>query len=79
LGKLESKADFAYNWITSVTDTDTDTKINKWNEIVSFLDGVNEDTDILDKFVTINTSQTITGLKTFTNIVTIERSAGHSL
>jgi hypothetical protein len=30
LGKLEYKADFAYDWIISVTTEDTDEYINKW-------------------------------------------------
>lgn len=65
LGKLELKADTAYNWITSVTDTDVDTKINKWGEIVDFLDSVAAGTDITDEFVTRKTTQTIIGHKTF--------------
>ena len=65
LGKLEYKAHYAYNWVTTVTATDTDEYINKWDEIVGFLDSVKEGTDILEEFVTCNTAQTITGLKTF--------------
>lgn len=68
LGKLEYKADLgktAYDWYKSVTDTDTDTLINKWGEIVGFLDSVAEGTDILDEFVTRKTDQTITGKKIF--------------
>lgn len=65
LGKLEYKASYAYDWIISVTTSDTDEYINKWNEIVGFLDSVKEETDILDEFVTCKTDQTITGLKTF--------------
>jgi hypothetical protein len=65
LGKLEYKADYAYDWIISVTASDTDEYINKWSEIVGFLDSVKEGTDILDEFVTRKTTQTITGVKTF--------------
>lgn len=68
LGKLEYKADLgktAYDWYKSVTNTDTDTLINKWSEIVGFLDSVAEGTDILDEFVTRKTSQVITGKKNF--------------
>lgn len=65
LGKLEYKAHYAYNWIIGVTATDTDEYINKWGEIVEFLDSVKEGTDITDEFVTRKTTQTITGLKTF--------------
>ena len=65
LGKLEYKADIACDWITSVTAEDTDELVNKWGEIVDFLDSVAEGTDITDEFVTRKTNQTITGLKTF--------------
>ena len=68
LGKLEYKADLgktAYDWYKSVTDTDTDTLINKWGEIVGFLDSVAEGTDIIDEFVTRKTAQVITGKKNF--------------
>lgn len=65
LGKLEHKADLgktAYDWYKSVTGTDNDNIINKWDEIVSFIDSVKEtETDILDTFVTRKTSQVITG------------------
>jgi hypothetical protein len=53
LGKLEYKADYVYSWLTSVADDDE--YINKWSEIVEFLDSVKEDTDILDEFVTRKT------------------------
>lgn len=70
LGKLEYKAHYAYDWVISVTSTDTDEYINKWSEIVGFLDSVKEGTDILDEFVTRKTAQTITGSKTFnSNII----------
>lgn len=68
LGKLEFKSDLgvlAYNWYKSVTDTDTDDIINKWSEIVEFLDSMAEGTDILDEFVTRKTSQEITAHKVF--------------
>lgn len=69
LGKLEHKANLgktAYDWYKSVTGTDNDDIINKWDEIVSFIDSVKEtETDILDTFVTRKTSQVITGQKNF--------------
>lgn len=68
LGKLEYKADLgktAYDWYTSVTAEDTDKLVNKWGEIVNFLDSVAEGTDITEEFVTRKTIQTVTGLKTF--------------
>ena len=79
LGKLEYKAHYAYDWIIGVTATDTDEYINKWSEIVGFLDSVKEDTDILDEFVTRKTAQTITGEKTFSGttatLLTINRNS----
>ena len=74
LGKLECKADLgvsAYNWYQSITGTDNDTIINKWQEIVSFLNGVKDDTNILTQFVTIGTNQTITGNKIFSGTVQV--------
>lgn len=73
LSKLEYKTDIAYNWITSVTSTDTDQYINKWGEIVEFLKDVKDTTHILEEFVTTKTPQTITGIKTFAP------NGGHSL
>ena len=73
LGKLEYKADTAYDWITSVTASDTDKYINKWQEILDFLNKV-DDTDganLTDEFVTRKTNQTILGEKTFQNRVII--------
>lgn len=57
--------DSVYNWYTGITDADTDTVVNKWQEIVDFIDSVAEGTDITDEFVTRKTEQTITGAKTF--------------
>ena len=54
-----------YNWYRSITDEDTDTYINKWQEIVDFLNNVQSGTDILDEFVTRKTAQIITGYKVF--------------
>ncbi len=74
LGKLEYKADLgvsAYNWYKSVTGTDNDDYINKWEEIVDFLDSVKEGTDILTEFVTVKTPQTVSGDKTFSGIVQV--------
>lgn len=71
LGKLEYKADLGfevYNWYKSITEDDADDVINKWQEIVDFVDSVKEGTDILQEFVTIGSIQTITGNKTFNNL-----------
>lgn len=71
LAKLEHKANqgvSAYNWYITVTAEDSDDYINKWNEIVDFLNELKEsDGDILDQFVTLKTDQTIEGSKIFTN------------
>lgn len=77
LGKLEYKADTVYDWYKSVTGTDNDDIINKWEEIVDFIDSVKEGTDITDEFVTRKTAQTITGEKTFTNKITIETTGAN--
>lgn len=75
LGKLEYKANLgasAYSWYKSVTDEDADDVINKWGEIVDFIDAVKEGTDIIDEFVTRKTNQEITGKKTFTNYLYLD-------
>lgn len=69
LGKLEYKADLGvivYKWYRSITDTDIDNVINKWYEITDFLENINDDSNILDEFVTRKTDQEIIGTKTFT-------------
>ena len=77
LGKLEYKADTAYDWYKSVTGTDNDDIINKWEEIVGFIDSVKEGTDITDEFVTRKTQQEITASKTFRNSDGIYFRAGN--
>ena len=75
LGKLEYKANLgvlAKQWIDSITEADTDATINKWDEIVTFVNGITTDQDILGKFVTTDTQQEITGIKTFSNYVFID-------
>lgn len=72
LGKLEYKADTAYTFYKSITGTDNDEIINKWEEIVDFVDSVKEGSDITDMFVTRETDQTITGVKTFAQCITIQ-------
>lgn len=42
--------DSVYNWYSGITGSDTDTIINKWGEIISFLDGI-EDTATLSGIV----------------------------
>ncbi len=36
----------AVNWVSSVTDEDADSQINKWNEIVSFLNGIDDSSSL---------------------------------
>lgn len=79
LGKLEYKTNLgvtAYDWYRSVTGEDTDDIINKWGEIVDFIGGITEDTDILSKFVTTDTAQTITGVKTFSSRISFPANTG---
>ena len=78
LGKLEYKADLGkavHDWYIGVTETDTDDIINKWTEIVNFIDSVKEGTDILDEFVTRKTDQIILGKKTFSSGLAITGGA----
>lgn len=46
----QSNWDTVYNWYSGITGSDTDTIINKWGEIISFLDGI-EDTATLSGIV----------------------------
>lgn len=71
LGKLEYKADAAYNWYKSIFGPDTDDIINKYDEIVDFVNSVKEGADITDEFVTRKTAQIITGLKQFNNEIQV--------
>lgn len=68
--------DTVYNWYTGITATDTDALVNKWGEIVDFLDSVAEGTDITDEFVTRKTNQEITGIKTFTQKINVSETKG---
>ena len=65
LGKLEYKAGIAYSWYRTITEDDTDEIINKWDEVVDFVN--NLAVDISEEFVTRKTNQTITGQKTISN------------
>lgn len=68
--------DTVYNWYTGITSDDTDALVNKWGEIVDFLDSVAEGTDITDEFVTRKTEQTIDGIKTFSKKINISGIKG---
>ena len=58
------------NWYDTMIASDTDALINRWNEVVDFLNNFTEaDTlaSVLSTYVTLGTAQTITGAKTFAN------------
>jgi len=59
------------NWYdTMIASSDTDALINRWKEVVDFLNNFTEaDTlaSVLSTYVTLGTAQTITGAKTFAN------------
>ena len=38
--------DKVYNWYTGITATDTDNIINKWQEVIAFLDGISSSTNL---------------------------------
>ena len=79
LDTLFAKYDENYNWFADVVLNDeTDGYINKWHEIVGFLDSVAEETDILDEFVTRKTEQEIIGIKTFTEQTTFNELVYHN-
>ena len=71
LGKLEYKAGIAYSWYRTITEDDTDEIINKWDEVVDFVN--NLEVDLTEEFVTRKTAQTITGQKTFTTTIKFGR------
>ena len=43
---LVSNWNSVYSWYTGITATDTDNIINKWQEIIAFLDGISSSTDL---------------------------------
>ena len=67
---MPSSVKTAINWVSSVTGSDADSQINKWNEIVSFLSGIS-DTSSLNSILSgkANTS-VVTALET--RVTTIE-------
>ena len=48
--------DKVYNWYIGITATDTDDIINKWQEVIAFLDGISSSTDLNAIVDGINTS-----------------------
>lgn len=65
LGKLEYKAGIAYSWYRTITEDDTDEIINKWDEVVDFVNNLG--VDLTEEFVTRKTDQEISGKKTISN------------
>lgn len=62
----------AYNWYKQMTSGDTDGIINKWKEVEAFLANYGDSTTLaaeLAKLVTLSTDQTITGIKTFSEVI----------
>lgn len=62
----------AYNWYNSMTSGDTDGIINKWKEVEAFLANYGDSSTLaaeLAKLVTLSTDQTITGVKTFSEVI----------
>lgn len=62
----------AYNWYNSMTSGDTDGIINKWKEVEAFLENYGDSSTLaaeLAKLVTLSTNQTITGVKTFSEVI----------
>jgi hypothetical protein len=53
---LVSNWNSVYSWYTGITATDTDNIINKWQEIIAFLDGISSSSDLNAIVSGINTS-----------------------
>ena len=77
LGKLEYKAGIAYSWYRTITEDDTDEIINKWDEVVDFVN--NLEVDLTDEFVTRKTAQIITGTKTFASRLTLSNGIDYKI
>lgn len=84
---MPSSVKTAINWVSSVTGSDADSQINKWNEIVSFLSGIS-DTSSLNSILSgkANTSAVeelsddVSALSThITNILARKVNAGTGL
>lgn len=62
----------AYNFVNSITGTDADNVINKWEEIVNFLAGITEDNKLN---TLLNSKLSITQLAAKSDISTIKNNA----
>ena len=61
----------AYNFVSTITGTDTDKVINKWDEIVNFLAGITEDNKLN---TLLNSKLSVYELSDGTNISTIKNN-----
>lgn len=52
----KSQLKTAYDFVTSISGSDTDTIINKWGEIVAFLNGMSESDTLVAKLAELNTA-----------------------
>lgn len=62
----------AWNWVNSVTTADTDKVINKWNEILNFLSGIDSDNKLN---TLLNSKLSITQLAAKSDISTLKNNA----
>lgn len=63
--------DTAYNFVSTITGTDTDNVINKWDEIVNFLAGITEDNKLN---TLLNSKLSVYELADKTNVGTIKNN-----
>ena len=63
--------DTAYNFVSTITGTDTDNVINKWDEIVNFLAGITEDNKLN---TLLNSKLSVYKLADETNVSTIKNN-----
>ena len=84
LSHMPSSVKTAVNWVSSVTSSDADSQINKWNEIVDFLNGIS-DTSSLNSILSGKANASVvedlsSALNThITNILARKISAGTGL
>ena len=68
---LVNNWNIAYNFVHTITETDTDKVINKWDEIVNFLAGITEDNKLN---TLLNSKLSVYELSDGTNISTIKNN-----
>lgn len=64
----------AWNWVNSITTSDTDGIINKWNEIVNFLAGIDNSDDTTTLNTLLNSKLSIYSIDTLTDVSTIKNT-----